>query len=91
MNEENNTPFEIGKNYLVRTVTMFLSGKVKSIKGNFMVLEQAAWVSDTGRFNEALKDTDKFSEVEPFKYDAIVSLGAIVDATEIDKLVTDVK
>lgn len=85
------TPFTTGKNYLIRTVTMAISGKVKGTVGDFLVLEQAAWVADTGRFNEALRDQNKFNEVEPFLNDCIVSLGSIVDATEIETLITKAK
>jgi len=85
------TPFIVGKNYLIRTVTMTISGQVKEAYENFLVMAQAAWIADTGRFSEALIDQNKFNEVEPFKNDCIVSLGAIVDATEISELVTTVK
>jgi len=88
---ENLTPFEIGKKYLIRTVTMTLTGEVTNVYASFLKLSRAAWIADTGRFNEALIDQSKFSEVEPFKNDCIVSLGAIVDATEIEKLITEVK
>lgn len=90
-NATKQTPFVVGKNYLIRTVTMAISGKVKSVVGDFVVMEQAAWIADTGRFNEALKDQSLFNEVEPFLNDCIVSLGSIVDATEIETLVTKVK
>jgi len=88
---ENLTPFEIGKKYLIRTVTMTLSGEVAEVYPAFLKLTSAAWIADTGRFNEALIDQNKFSEVEPFKNACIVSLGAIVDATEIETLITKVK
>ncbi len=84
-------PFEIGENYLIRTVTFTLTGKVKSKTSNFLVLEQADWIADTGRFSQSLEDQDKFSEVEPFKNDAIVAKGAIVDATKIIKLIRKMK
>ncbi len=84
-------PFEVGKNYLIRTVTFIQTGKVKRVTRDFIVLEQADWIADTGRFSVALEDQDKFNEVEPFKNDAIVGRGAIVDATEIQKLIRKMK
>jgi len=84
-------PFEIGKKYLIRTVTMIQTGMVKSIRGKFIVLEQAAWIADTGRFSEALEDQEKMKEVEPFKNDAIVNMDTIVDATEITVLIRKLK
>lgn len=85
------SPFEIGKKYLIRTVTMALSGEVKELFPQFIVLKDADWIADTGRFSEALIDQDKFNEVEPFKNDCIVSIGSIVDATEISKLIRKMK
>lgn len=84
-------PFEVGEKYLIRTVTFTLTGQIKSKTSQFLVLEQADWVADTGRFSEALNDQDKFGEVEPFKNDAIVSKGSIVDATKIVKLIRKMK
>lgn len=84
-------PFEIGENYLIRTVTFTLTGKIKSKTNSFLVLEQADWIADTGRFSLALEDSDKFNEVEPFKNDCIVAKGAIVDATKIVKLIHKMK
>jgi hypothetical protein len=84
-------PFEIGKNYLIRTVTFTHTGKITKICGGFLVLETACWIADTGHFSEAVKDSNVFSEVEPFLNPVIVGLGAIVDATEIAILPTRVK
>ena len=76
--------WEIGENYLIRTVTMTLTGKLKIIGDKELVLSDAAWIADTGRFSEALEDQDKFNEVEPFKNDVIVGRGSIVDASKIN-------
>jgi spore maturation protein CgeB len=84
-------PFEIGENYLIRTVTFTLTGKVKSKTSQFLVLQDADWIADTGRFSQSLENQDNFSEVEPFKNDAIVSKGSIVDATKIVKLIRKMK
>ena len=84
-------PFEIGENYLIRTVTFTLTGKIKSKTSQFLVLSDADWIADTGRFSESLENQDKFNEVEPFKNDAIVSKGSIVDATKIIKLIRKMK
>ena len=74
--------WEIGKNYLIRTVTMIDVGEVKSANPQFIVLTKASWIADTGRFHQALNGTGKLSEVEMFKSDVIIAVGAIVDATE---------
>lgn len=84
-------PFEVGEKYLIRTVTFTLTGQIKSKTSQFLVLEQADWIADTGRFSQALEDSEKFNEVEPFKNDAIVAKGAIVDATKVIKLIRKMK
>jgi len=84
-------PFEIGKKYLIRTVTMIQTGMIKEIRGKFLVLKDAAWIADTGRFSEALEDQEKMKEVEPFKNDAIVNMDTIIDATEINLLIRKMK
>lgn len=71
----------IGKNVFVRTVTHYYTGKLEHLTDGFMVLGQAAWIADTGRFSEALK-TGKLNEVEPFPGQVHVSLGAVVDISE---------
>jgi spore maturation protein CgeB len=85
------SPFEVGKKYLIRTVTMTLTGELKEIFPQFLVLKEADWIADTGRFSISLENQDNFNEVEPFKNDCIVSIGSIVDATEINKLIRKMK
>lgn len=75
------TPFKVGKAYLIRTVTMAHTGRVSAIIGGFLVLDDAAWIADTGRFNEAISK-GTLNEIEPIEGPLIVSLGSIVDASE---------
>ena len=77
---ESSHPFQIGDNYLIRTVTMIVLGKLESVHNSELVLSSASWVADTGRFYDALK-TGKLNEVEPFTNDVIVGRGSIVDST----------
>lgn len=74
-------PYRIGKMYFIRTVTMNVCGRLKSVCEKELVLEDAAWVPDSGRFADALTDPDVLAEVEPFPDgQVIVGRGAIVDA-----------
>ena len=73
--------WEIGKNYLIRTVTMIQLGKLKKVTDKELLLSDACWVADTGLFTDALKD-GKLNEVEMFQRDVIVGRGGIIDATE---------
>lgn len=80
----------IGHAWFFRTVTYFLVGKVTKRIGQFLLLEEASWVADTGRFNEAIKN-GTLSEVEPVG-PVMVNLSSIVDAYPwAHKLPTDVK
>ncbi len=79
------TAFEIGKIYLIRTVTMIDTGKVVSVSDQEVVLEDAAWIADTGRFSDAIKKAE-FREVEPFPDGKVIlGRGAIIDAVQITK------
>jgi len=75
------SPWKIGTCYLIRTVTMIQTGRLVAISDHELLLEDAAWIADTGRFHDALK-TGELNEVEPFIGPVIVGRGAIVDATE---------
>ena len=85
-----NGPWQVGKNYLVRTVTMINSGRLVAVYPMELVFEDAAWIADTGRFHDSLK-TCEFSEVEPFIGKVIIGRSAVIDATIIDKLPTKQK
>lgn len=73
-------PWRVGTAYLIRTVTMTLTGKLKSVHRNELVLTDAAWIADTGRFADALSK-GTLSEVEPMPGDVIVGRGSVIDAT----------
>lgn len=78
--------WEIGKNYLIRTVTMIDTGRLIAVTPQELVLEDAAWIADTGRFADAVRKAE-FNEVEPFPNGrVIVGRGAIIDAVLVNKL-----
>ena len=74
-------PFEIEKNYFIRTVTHHLTGKLVEVYPTELVLIDAAWIADDGRLHDSLK-SGSFNEVEPFADDlrVIVGRGSIIDA-----------
>jgi len=72
--------WKMGKIYLIRTVTMIQVGRLVAVTDKELVLEDAAWIADTGRFSDALK-SGELKEVEPFPDgQVIVGRGAIIDA-----------
>lgn len=79
------TPWKVGEMWLFRTVTMIQSGRVKAIMGPMVVLEDAAWIADTGRFFDFLNGKEP-NEVEPFPNGCVVNTGALVDATCLQRV-----
>lgn len=81
-----NSAWEIGKPYLIRTVTMIDTGILVAVTPQELVLEEAAWIADTGRFSQAVEKAE-FGEVEPFPAGrVIIGRGAIIDAVVINKV-----
>lgn len=74
----NDHPYKIGEKYLIRTVTCYYVGRLISVYRNELVLDGSAWIPDTGRYYDCLKD-GKFNEVEPIIGHAIIARGSIVD------------
>jgi hypothetical protein len=71
-------PFKVGSCYFIRTVTYHLIGRVRETVGKFLVLEDASWVADSGRFCQAIIK-GVLNEVEPVEV-AFVNLDSITDA-----------
>lgn len=72
------SPFEIGKAYFFRCLTYHTVGKVQRIIGQFIKLEDASWVADSGRFGKALQKGE-LDEVEPTGI-CYLNIQSIVDA-----------
>lgn len=67
----------VGEKFFFRTLTYHLTGKVKKIFGSMLELEDAAWIADSGRFTQAIKD-GKLNEVEPVGK-AFLNLSSVTD------------
>ena len=82
-NQTDNSAWEIGKIYLIRTVTMIDTGKLVAVTEHELIIEDAAWIADTGRFMQAVEKAE-FGEVEPFPSGkVIIGRGSIIDAVQI--------
>lgn len=76
-------PFDVGTAYLFRTIGYHWLGKVASIRGKFLVLEDATWVADTGRYSESLSGKIaelSSSELEPSPRPVVLNTDHITDA-----------
>jgi hypothetical protein len=79
-------PWQIGKVYLIRTVTMIQTGRLIRVTPQELVLEDACWIADTGRFSDALKSLE-FAETEPFPDGpVIVGRGSVIDAVVVGQV-----
>jgi hypothetical protein len=83
--ERKEGPWEIGKSYLIRTVTMIQHGRLIDVTDKELILEDASWIADTGRFHDFLMGKIQPNEVEPFAPGSpvIVSRGALIDAQKM--------
>lgn len=73
--------WKVGEKYIIRTVTMYQIGELVYFDEHDIVLKDAAWIAETARFYNCLKEGE-LSEVEPFVDDVLVNRRAIVDATK---------
>lgn len=75
-------PYEIGKSYFIQTVTHYYTGRLIQVLKDELVLEEASWIADTGRFKDFIQD-GKFNEVEPYPAGKLfIGRGSLVQAFE---------
>jgi len=75
------SPLSVGKAVLIRTVTHYFTGRIVLVEASEIVLTEAAWIADTGRFHNALRD-GSLNEVEPFVGPVSLNRAAVIDITE---------
>lgn len=80
--QSSNSFYELGEDYVLRTVTMIYLGKLKSETSDALILEDCAWIPDTSRWSEFLQGK-KPNEMEPYSEDVIIYKGALLDATKM--------
>jgi hypothetical protein len=80
-------PFDTEKPYLICTTTLYYLGRVREVRGGFLLLESASWVHWTGRLSTLLskyklKGFPSGQQTPRTEYvgEVIVSLGSIVSA-----------
>jgi hypothetical protein len=72
--------WQVGKAYLIRCVTHYQIGTLREVTTHELLLADAGWCADTGRYEESLR-TGSLKEFEPVPGgEMIVGRGAIVDA-----------
>jgi len=71
------------QNVIIRTVTYHYTGYASHVIGGYLVLTNAAWIADSGRWSDALS-SGTLIEVEPYPDSAYISLQSVVDASPWD-------
>jgi hypothetical protein len=56
--------FVVGSSVFIRTVTYHCVGRVSEVRGRWVLIVDASWIADSGRFTQAIRD-GALSEVEP--------------------------
>jgi len=75
-------PLQVGKNVFIRTITHYHVGRIAHLSKLGILLENASWIADSGRWHDVLKGGfPEKAEIEPFPDPVFVSLGAVVDVT----------
>jgi len=84
--EQSKGPWQIGKKYLIRTVTMIQHGLLLDVTDHELVLTAASWIADTGRFSDFVNHKSDPIEIEPWPQNKIVIIGrgSLIDAVQLD-------
>lgn len=70
----------LGKSVFIRTVTHYYTGRVVRLTPDVIQIEDAAWIADSARWNEALTK-GAMNEIEPFPAGVEVRMAAVVDVS----------
>ena len=76
----------VGKNVIVRTVTMIYTGRLEKAEYDHLVLVDCSWIPETERFmqfvaNGAVKECEPYPEGLP----VFINKGALLDLCELKK------
>ena len=71
----------INEKVFIRTLTYHYTGRVVGENDLYLILDSAAWIASSGRFNAALT-TGKLDEVEPIPGKVLIAKQNIVDVLE---------
>jgi len=77
------SPTRIGNKVFICTVTKYYTGKIVGLSKEEILLADAAWIPDTGRFAQGMA-SGSMNEVEPYPAEAIVAVqrGGVIDVSD---------
>ena len=83
---ENKSNYPVGKNVIVRTVTMIYTGKLVSVTDSDFILNECSWIPETGRYMDFVEN-GTVNECEPYPGDLYVYInrGSLLDMCELRK------
>ncbi len=85
--KESSSPYGVGENWFIRTVTHHLVGVIKSVGSQEIVLEGGTvmWIADDGKFSDFFKGNPSNSyESEVYgENDVVLGRGSIIDGTKL--------
>lgn len=78
--------YPVGRNVIVRTVTMIYTGKLESVTDSDLVLVDCSWIPETERFMQFVAE-GKVRECEPYPdgLPVYINRGALLDMCELRK------
>jgi hypothetical protein len=85
------TFLKIGEIYLIRTVTMIYTGRLKAVSEQEFLFSDVAWIPETERWHETVA-TGTVRESEPYgDKDVVIGRGAILDVVSFPKLIKEAR
>lgn len=78
--------YPVGKNVIVRTVTMIYTGRLEAVTDTDLVLVDCSWIPETERFMQFVAE-GKVRECEPYPdgLPVYINRGALLDMCELKK------
>jgi len=80
---EDQSTFKVGERWVFRSVTHYNVGTITKVDSNFITLEQALWVANTGEYDDFLVD-GKIERYKAYPGKVVINLGALCDAAPFD-------
>lgn len=76
--------YPVGKNVIVRTVTMIYTGRLEQVTDSDLILNDCSWIPETERYMNFVAD-GKVRECEPYPDGRLVFInrGALLDMCEL--------
>lgn len=75
---EGESLYKVGAKVFIRTAVWHYTGRITFLSDKEIVLSDAAWIADSGRFATALK-TGELKEVEPYPGLCSVNRDTVID------------